>query len=296
MATNPMRLDPTRTTGLRRRFTAEMRRRFMAVVKEIQQLLVKEDALGMIPNPKPTFNAEPQRWQFRTDEQKLTAFNGWLQGQVDQKILSVDGHKGEPWTNKYIDSAYKQGAMRAYIDTHKEALAQSADFYKGSQAEFLRQAFNQPERVSKLKLLYTRTYEDLRGVTAAMSQQMSRTLASGLANGYGPDKIAREMRNTITGISKNRAEVLARTETIYAHSEGQLDSFKDLGVEEVGVMAEWATAGDDRVCSRCEEMEGKVFSVAKSHGLIPLHPNCRCTWLPSLETEPTEKEEEKPEG
>ena len=71
------------------------------------------------------------------------------------------------------------------------------------------------------------------------------------------------------------------TQGIHAHSEGQLDSFEKLGVEEVGVMAEWITAGDDRVCERCAVLEGAVLKVKEARGLIPRHPNCRCAWLPA---------------
>jgi SPP1 gp7 family putative phage head morphogenesis protein len=118
-----------------------------------------------------------------------------------------------------------------------------------------------------------------------MSQQLSRELAGGLAQGLNPREIARNMASRIDGLTRRRANVLARTEVIHAHAEGQLDSFKDLGVEEVGVMAEWSTAGDDRVCDLCFPLEGAILTVDEARGLIPRHPQCRCTWVPS--TAPT---------
>lgn len=42
--------------------------------------------------------------------------------------------------------------------------------------------------------------------------------------------------------------------TIRAHAEGQLDALEQMGVEEVGVMVEWSTAGDDRVCFKAGVM------------------------------------------
>jgi len=93
--------------------------------------------------------------------------------------------------------------------------------------------------------------------------------------------IAREMNRTIDKMTRSRARVLARTEIIHAHAEGQLDSFEDLGVEEVGVEAEWSTAGDMHVCPVCSSLQGVVMSVAKARGLIPRHPQCRCAWIPA---------------
>ena len=76
---------------------------------------------------------------------------------------------------------------------------------------------------------------------------------------------------------------LARTEVINAYTEGTLDSYERLGVEEVQGRAEWSTAGDDRVCPQCAGMEGAVFTIREARGLIPLHPNCRCAWLPVID-------------
>lgn len=68
---------------------------------------------------------------------------------------------------------------------------------------------------------------------------------------------------------------------IRAHAEGQLDSFKTLGVEEVGVAVEWATANDDKVCPKCQSLEGIVLKIDEARGLLPRHPNCRCAFLPA---------------
>jgi SPP1 gp7 family putative phage head morphogenesis protein len=95
-------------------------------------------------------------------------------------------------------------------------------------------------------------------------------------------EIAAEMLDKIDNLTETRALTLARTEVIHAHAEGQLDQFTDLGVEEVGVEAEFSTAGDDLVCPECEALEGQSFPVEEAHGIIPVHPNCRCTWIPKI--------------
>lgn len=39
----------------------------------------------------------------------------------------------------------------------------------------------------------------------------------------------------------------------------------------------WMTEKDDRVCSLCEEMQGKIYSLYEAASPAPpLHPNCRC--------------------
>jgi len=284
---NTIRYDPTRTTTLRGQYSREMRRRFYAVRTLVTKALVELDVLGLSETRPISFNAlttnvlpEAQAFRFQTSDQKVRSFNRWLQTEIDAGILETDV-AGKPWTAKYIDSSYRKGTVRAYTDAHAEDLAESPEFYRGSQQQFLATSFTQPERLSKLKMLYTRSYEDLKGITSAMSQKISRTLADGIGNGLNPRVIARTMSKEIAKITRTRALVMARTEVIYAHAEGQLDSFAEMGIEELTVMAEWSTAGDDRVCEECAALDGTVMTIAEARGLIPRHPNCRCAWQPA---------------
>jgi len=293
VATNPIRIDPSRTIAIRTAFVADMKRRFKAVEKDIWDVIVVKDVLGLKENSPMLFNIEKQAYKFLTSDKKLESFNTWFSNQVDQRVLTVDG-QGQPWSNKYVGSAYRKGVVRAYADTHRELMTPGMEFYKGSREQFLRSMFAQPERIAKLRLLYTRTFEGMKGVTARAKQEMSRVLASGIANGGGPVKIAREMRQNISGLSKQRAEVIARTETIHAHAEGQLDSFEEMGMGEVELMAEWSTAGDDKVCDLCAPKDGEVMTIDDARGQIPLHPNCRCTWVPSVGEMKKKKAKEKP--
>jgi len=276
---NQLKYDPTRTTMLRRKFIADMQRRFKKISKAIQVLVVDDDVFGL---EGPAVLQVRQAWRFRTDAQKVQEFRKWLQQQVDAGILSpVGGISGKPWTAPYIESAYRKGGLRAYTDLRREELANYPSLFEGGQEEFIRTAFGQPEVLHKIELLYERAFTELKDVTTVMGQQMSRTLAEGLAQGYGPRKIARNLRKTVSNITKTRANVIARTEIIRAHAEGQLDSFERLGVEELELMAEWSTAGDERVCAECGELEGVVMTVKEARGLIPRHPNCRCAWIPA---------------
>jgi len=289
MAKRRLALDPTRTTTLRARHVADITRRFKAVKKMVVEAVAVLDVFGLKPREPMVLEAaipvanelpDPKAWAFTTDAQKVESFNSWLQNQINAEILSVDV-QGDPWTAKYVEAAYKKGTVKAYADMHPEIMAKSPDYYKGSREQFLKSAFEQPERLSKLKLLYTRSYDELKGITAAMGQQVSRSLAGGLAAGQNPNVIARNMAKDIDGITNRRAKVLARTEIIHAHAEGQLDAFQEMKVEKIQVQAEWSTAGDDRVCPICEPLDETVYTIDEARELIPAHPNCRCAWIPA---------------
>ena len=277
----PTRTDPQRLTLLRRQFERDLKKRFRNLAREIRKLVIGLDVFGLGESPL-LFNVERRAWSFQTNPQKLASFRRWLQEQIDVGILEVAGD-GKPWNAKYIESAYNKGVTRAFVDVRSAKLQEKLGFLDATKEEFLRSSFSQPGRLTKVEFLFTRTFEELRGVSNEMARRLNRTLAIGLAEGRGARQIAREMAANISGLSRQRAQVIARTELAAAHSEGQLDAFEDLGIEEVGVFAEWSTAGDDRVCPICAPNEAQLFTIKDARGLIPAHPNCRCAWIPATE-------------
>jgi SPP1 gp7 family putative phage head morphogenesis protein len=242
-------------------------------------VLHHDGSLENKPGPTQVENARRQ-YQFLTTPQKLKQFQNWLDQQVKAGLLQVTGNQNKPWTSTYVESAWRKGMVRAYMDVHKGELAAKLPWYRGSGEQFVTDAFLQPELMSKVELLATRAFEGMKGVTATMSTQMSRILADGMSRGAGPAEIARQMRKTISTLSRDRAMTIARTEIIHAHAEGQLDGYKLMGISEVSAEVEWSTAGDELVCPKCDELNGEVYSIDEARGKIPLHPNCRCAWKP----------------
>jgi len=286
MPTHWLNLDPSRTYSLRMRYVRDIRRRLRWLDKELWNLIVTLDAFGLEETQPFQLSAHHNvirhQYKFLTNPQKVKQFRAWLTQQVDAGVLGVDlPTSKDAWTATYVDSAYRKGMMRSYTDVHKADLAVSPAWYGGSKEQFLKSAFLQPEMLSKIEMLYERAFENMKGLTDTMKGQLGRILADGVAHGQGAKKVAREMRKSITLLSRGRASTIARTEIVYAHAEGQLDSFELLGVEEVSAKVEWSTAGDDRVCVACEDQEGEVYKVKDAHGLIPHHPNGRCAWIPA---------------
>jgi SPP1 gp7 family putative phage head morphogenesis protein len=241
-----------------------------------------------VPIKPPTRNlAANTRWAFHSTEQKLNAFREWLKRQIIVHL--VGEHLDEnAWWNQYIMDGFRRGAARAFDDTRPQVrewqdspeAKQRLSFYNGTREEFLRSSFNWPTSREKVKLLASRTFTDLKGVTDGMAARISHTLVDGLTKGDNPKVIARDLAKNVS-VGKVRAQAIARTEIIRTHAEGQLDAFERMGVTEVGVMAEWLTAEDDRVCPKCQSLNGVVLKVEEARGLLPRHPSCRCCWTPA---------------
>ena len=209
----------------------------------------------------------------------MDKFNEWVaQEYKDLAPDSVDDF----WARAYTEEGYMKGQGRAFDDTRKIGLVseENLQFYEGSKTEFLRSAFNSPVSIEKVRLLAGRTLHDLRGVGVALGTAMSRELTDGLIRGESPRVVGAKLNKMVDGY-KNRGLTIARTETLRAHNEGQLDALEKLGVEEIGVMVEWSTAGDDKVCPLCQDLEAIVITIKEARSIIPRHPNCRCVYIPA---------------
>lgn len=263
------RIDPTRTTVLRQRFETDLVRRFEVIKREITLVVEQNNELGLATNAG--------RFAFDKDVMKQDAFMRWLREQSRTGVLELKtgetiGNKKNPWTNKYITSAYQKG------------VANAAAKLRGAGAKveekWVSSAFLRPVHADRVAQIYTRSYRDLEGITKAMDQRISETLALGLAEGKSPREIARDLRREVDAIGITRARTLARTEIVAAHSEANLTAYEEAGVYGVEVEAELSTASDP--CPECEALEGNEYTIAEARGLIPVHPNCRCAWTPKI--------------
>lgn len=220
---------------------------------------------------------------FDSTEKQIQIFTKWLETQIDELI---DGATENELWDAYIQEGFKRGIGRAWDDT-KQATRDSAskeklDFYAGTREQFLRSTFHQAVSQERVRVLAGRTFTDLENVTNDMATRIGRSLIDGLIQGDNPRDIAREIDDDLD-VGRNRAETIARTEIIRSHASGQLDAMENMGVEELGVMVEWSTAGEDdpTVCPECAEMEGVVLTIDEARGMIPRHPNCRCAFIPA---------------
>jgi len=129
--------------------------------------------------------------------------------------------------------------------------------------------------------------------------------------GWGPEKQARLLRKLGVVRARTRARLLARTATVWNHCEASSIAYREVGVE----VGEWVVTADDLLCPFCLELDGLQFRLGEpilpagaeieSGGEVmrlplvvehpPLHPNCRCTIAPSLESIGVRVEEPAPE-
>ncbi len=99
-------------------------------------------------------------------------------------------------------------------------------------------------------------------------------IGEGLAQGWGAAKVAGLLKEQL-GVTRQRAEMIARTESIKAYSSVSQQKYLDAGVDEVI----WVAVREG-VCKYCLWRNGKAFKIGSV--IHPLHPNDRCHIIPSV--------------
>jgi SPP1 gp7 family putative phage head morphogenesis protein len=286
LSVNVNRYDPTRTTVLRNMFAAESNRLFTSLIKGITKAIVEEDVFGL-QQIEAYQTPGNKSFAYLADPQKIEEFLKWLERKVNSGLLTN-------WPNKYLSNAYQRGILRAITEMRK---AKYKIPLKGLiDGETIPLTLS--PHINTLELLHLRTFTDLKGITEQMGHQISRILSEGFLRNQGYKEIAKKLVATINGKgigdlgltdllgrfipAQRRAEILARTEIVRAHHLAMINEYRRYNVKQVVVMAEYRTAGDERVCAECASLEGVVYTLDEAELIIPRHPLCRCMIVPKI--------------
>ena len=262
-------IDPTRTSALRRRYVQAMNLRFRDLSKEVRESFT---------NGALTINqaAGPGQFDKPTMAQKVEAFKLWLDTAISATILETTGRiisgLRRHWQETFIRSTY----IRGINDT--EVALKAIDELSAPVAN-IEIALRSGIHAETLELMNARVFQGLKGITDDMAAKLSDIFSRSLIDGVGPKVIAKRITDEIATISKRRAMVMARTETIRVYSEARLNTMEQNQILGVTAEVELLTAGDGRVCSTCKSLQGKVYTIQQARGVIPVHPRCRCTWI-----------------
>jgi SPP1 gp7 family putative phage head morphogenesis protein len=101
-----------------------------------------------------------------------------------------------------------------------------------------------------------------------------QTFTALMAAGKGPREMARAFKKEL-GITRRRAELITRTESLRAYRESQRTNYK----ANASVISgwRWVAARDSRTCPICLAMDGSEHELDEQ---MATHPGCRCTQSP----------------
>lgn len=253
-------IDPSRTAGIRRAYTADFRRRWNHTRREARAgLLSGEHLAGFTP------------------EQQAATYGRYLTAVMDQ-FVSPTGQ----WQNPYIRQAYVRGLANADLELRRTGTIprDNPDDVIGRFAH-----------AQALAMIQVRARGDLQRIQTVTAQQAQDRIAVALAAGLPLPEVWHEVDGRMQKTGVNRTLLLVGWLAVGAAASGVLSRLADYGISTVepDIEMQFTTAGDGSVCPVCIELSTRdngrgpgVYTVAEARGVIPVHGRCRCSWKPSM--------------
>ena len=116
-----------------------------------------------------------------------------------------------------------------------------------------------------------------------LTSRLQRRMTTGILRGDSLQRMTDDFSHEI-GVARSKAARLIHTETTYFNGVANREMYKDIGVDEVEILATL----DTYTCGECSPLDGlRVKMVDYEPGVTvpPFHPNCRCTTIPAIDDE-----------
>lgn len=168
--------------------------------------------------------AEIEGWPY-TVKNQWTA-NAFYEFQIDVELLkaiveairrTIAFGGGAMEIRRAVEGAYREGVAKA-VDN----LASISDDYPRSILQRLADA----DVLRRAALAGTRAFEQMQGFAGTTAQELGQILFRAIQDGENPRQTAKTIRERF-GVSKVRAERIARTEITMAHRRGRWDEARD---------------------------------------------------------------------
>ncbi len=201
----------------------------------------------------------------------------------DQKIEAIDKLQNATKDTELIDL---KAAKASYVEKITPILVQVMSGAINNGRELLEPPSPHKQEIphvlsqAALKWLKTRIGWAANQISEETASRLSQILADGYEQGLSIPQITKLIEDEFDFFSDVRAMRIARTEIMQASAQGTLEGYRD---SEVVEKVEFYAALDERTCEDCMALHKEIFDLADSEGIITVHPNCRCTWLPVVE-------------
>ncbi|WNK43036.1 phage minor head protein [Pantoea agglomerans] len=150
----------------------------------------------------------------------------------DASILTdavlVEGDQNNNWfTENYVEVAVVRGTAQTFANLSQQSATYLAD-RQSLQSLLMSEPYQR-----RMMLVYTRIFEEMKGLSAEVKRNMARVLTEGIGRGLHPSVVAKNL-TAQAGIEKRRANRIARTELTTALRRARWDeadeATRDLGL------------------------------------------------------------------
>ena len=175
-------------------------------------------------------------------------------------IPAVDPNKADVYDNifyKLLNTSTTYGLDVARITT----------------AEFADKQINASIPLEAVAAQAKQAHGYLRKHGQVFAETSTEIVMKGMIEGRPTDKIVQEMQYRLN-VTKSRARMIVKTESLRSYNEAADQYYAQLGVEYVS----WYATSDDRTCPYCSPRAGLIYK--RTEVKVPLHVQCRCVLSP----------------
>ncbi|HIK42169.1 phage minor head protein [Thermoleptolyngbya sp. M55_K2018_002] len=162
-----------------------------------------------------------------------------------ERVLSEAGVEGDRLAAELLQAVRPESAMRPFAGIPLDVVAQRSK-----------------ESVQRL-----------RNHSEEFRQRASAVVSQSLIQGWGSTRTAGILRREL-GITKGKAEAIARTEIMSAFNWGAMVRYVNAGIEFV----QWVITPAESLCRVCAARNMRVYRIRDA--IVPAHPFCRCMVIP----------------
>ena len=110
---------------------------------------------------------------------------------------------------------------------------------------------------------------------AEAAERAKQVLFDGIVKGHGSGQIGKELVTAVVELTRDRAILIARTESIRAYRQSSIEGYRYN--RHICSGWRWVCSKSWRTCPACLALDGSVHPLEEDFGS---HPACRCTPVP----------------
>lgn len=186
-------------------------------------------------------------------------------------LAQEEGKELEAFLEKSLTDTYYKGMYDEYINKNPEAL----DLMANNNVKLASQSVN---KLLALPWSGDNYSSNIWRNSYFIAKKAQALVAKNIIAGRSIDNLTNDFAKVYGNNYRANIRRLLRTETAYVKSQGDVEVYKKLGVEEYEILATL----DSRTSAICQEKDGKHYPIDEiSVGINypPFHPNCRTTTI-----------------
>lgn len=225
--------DPANQKSNLRRAQIELKKRFERINKAVKGLVSEQKDIQSASsvNGKKIVLVYGNKtfYSYDISTERYESINDFIERLLYGELLeSINGRRPQNWFyQSYLSSAYND-AIRDTIQSSKNMADPKVvgDEISMIVRQLDADAFN-PQQVQSLGLVYSRVFNEMKGLTDSMKVDLSETLTRGMASGLGIREITQDIAKRV-GVGFSRAQRISRTEILGAYRTAQRAKTKQI--------------------------------------------------------------------